>query len=33
VYPCWHDAVCHKKGIHKIFTECDPMVLPIDNSV
>jgi len=22
VYPCWHDAVCHKSGPHRIFTEC-----------
>ena len=23
VYPCYHDAVCKTKGVHKIFSECE----------
>ena len=22
VYPCWHDAVCQRRDVHKAFTEC-----------
>ena len=22
VYPCWHDAVCQRRDVHKAFHEC-----------